>query len=225
MIYLFFGQDNLAVSEKVDEIKKNSGLSQEAASFDYDVFYGHKLEASQLKKALLSLPAMAQERIVLIHSAHKLSPHNKNIIIDFSKTQQDKTILILACDATVAKNAFFTKLKNFSKVVNFSKEYKYNVFDMTKAITARNATEALKILHILFGEDNHPLQVMGGLVWYWGHSRRMLTAQQFKDGLYELGQADLNIKRSRVNSQQAVEIIVVRLVEILQKKPVFSHGL
>jgi DNA polymerase III delta subunit len=59
--------------------------------------------------------------------------------------------------------------------------------------------------------DVHPLQVMGALVWYWGKEGRHLGKERFGRGLKALEEADLNIKRSRLDPQYAVEKLVVEL--------------
>ena len=82
-------------------------------------------------------------------------------------------------------------------------------------MTARNPVEALKILGNLLVEENHPLQIMGGLIWFWGKSRTRLSADQFKKGLMCLQEADLNIKRSRLKPEHTLEVLVVKLSSLI----------
>ena len=88
---------------------------------------------------------------------------------------------------------------------------------MTKKMTSGNGAEALQILNRLYDDGAHPLQIMGGMVWAWGNERSRVSAENFEKGLRELQDADLNIKRSRLNPEQAVEILVVKLASLKQR--------
>lgn len=84
---------------------------------------------------------------------------------------------------------------------------------MTK-IMLRSPAEALKMLTQLLEEGSHPLQILGGLVWFWGKSRERLSPAQFKKGLLALQEADLNIKRSRTRPEHSLEILIVKLASL-----------
>jgi DNA polymerase III delta subunit len=58
---------------------------------------------------------------------------------------------------------------------------------------------------------------MGALVWYWGKEGKTLGQERFERGLKALEEADLNIKRSRLNPQYAVEKLVVELGLLLRR--------
>jgi len=92
-----------------------------------------------------------------------------------------------------------------------------NVFDMTKLITARRSGDALKMLDGFYRDNVHPLKIMGALVWYWGKEGKALGPERFERGLKALEEADLNIKRSRLNPQYAVEKLVVELGLLLNR--------
>ncbi|MBZ0166329.1 MAG: hypothetical protein K8I00_05930, partial [Candidatus Omnitrophica bacterium] len=68
-----------------------------------------------------------------------------------------------------------------------------------------------KLLAVLLRDGTHPLQIMGGLVWIWGRLKNRISADNFQQGLRELQAADLNIKRSRLHPEHAVEILVTKL--------------
>ncbi len=63
----------------------------------------------------------------------------------------------------------------------------------------------------------HPLQIMGALVWYWGKEGKACGKERFERGLKALEEADLNIKRSRLEPQYAVEKLVVELGLLLRR--------
>ena len=214
MTYLFIGPDLPKKDAKIADIKTKFFSDPAAIAFDYEVLYAHKLDGDTLKKSLLSLPHMAPKRLVVIHQGERLKDHNLEIVLEFLSDQPKTTVLVLDYDELDIKSATFTKLKPLTDVTFFGGAKAQNVFDMTRAIGSRNPVDALKILHELLDNNTHPLQIMGGLVWYWGKERERLSAQRFHKGLMVLEEGDLNIKRSRLKPETAIEKVVVELATI-----------
>ena len=107
-------------------------------------------------------------------------------------------------------------LASYAKTLNLGLKKELNVFDITKLMSAKKTTDALKLLHEFYDQGMYPLQMMGALVWYWGKEGRALGAGKFEKGLKALEQADLNIKRSRLLPEYAMEKVVVELVELFR---------
>ncbi|VAX36534.1 hypothetical protein MNBD_UNCLBAC01-79 [hydrothermal vent metagenome] len=213
MIYLLSGEDHFAKEQKIEAIKQSILTTENSRQFDYELLYGNKLNSELLKKTLVALPATATQRVVLIRAVHKLNTHNKELILECVEQEPEHLILILDADEMDARSAFFKKLIAQVKVVRFGQRKKKNVFDMTKVMGAGNMEQTLKILHELMDEGSHPLQLMGGLTWYWGKERNRVSSEKFQHGLRCLQEADLNIKRSRLKPQEAMEVLVVKLME------------
>ena len=210
MTYLFLGEDTASKDLKIGELKNKFLPSADALKFDYEVLYAQKLEPQALKQALISLPILAKERLVVIRECHKLSPPNKDLILAYLRNP-GCCELVLDSDKWDADDSFVRKLGRAVKVTSFKKEAPLNVFNLTRAIAFKKTGEALKILSALLFHGEQPLQIMGGLVWYWKDARRKLSLEQFKKGLLALQEADLNIKRSRLKPEHALEILVVKL--------------
>lgn len=215
MHYFFYGQDYSAKDQKIQEIKEKLLPSQEGIQFDFDQLDGNKLSAEDLKKSLVALPAVLKQRIILIRKIEKLSNQNKDLLISWIKEKHNNCILLLDSDEAETKNAFLSKIASGAQVFSFLLGRVRNVFDMTRSISSRNTAEALKILDELFEEENHPLQVLGGLVWFWGKQKGLIAKNKFEEGLRYLQEADLNIKRSKLKPEYAVEMLVVKLTGIL----------
>ena len=214
MIYFLLGEDLTAKDDKIAAWKQEYLTPPEAHNFDYEVLYVIKCDSLSLKKALVALPAVAQKRVVLLHDCHKLSDRNQELIAEFVLTNHEHLVLILESSQWEAAHSFVKAAqgtKSSVKVVDTGRTAKLNVFDMTRAIAQKKSIEALKILADLFLEGAHPLQIMGGLVWFWGKEKPRMSLLQFEKGLLALGEADLNIKRSRLKPEQAVELLVVKL--------------
>ena len=156
------------------------------------------------------MPAIAQKRLVVVRDIEKLSQHNKDLILTFIASNEESTDLILDTNQVDSKNSFIKKVAKSAKIIRFAFSQKVNVFDMTK-LMMRNPAEAIKILSKLVEDGSHPLQILGGIVWFWGNSRNRLGNEEFKKGLLALQEADLNIKRSRLKAEYAVEIAVTKL--------------
>lgn len=214
MIYFILGEDGARKDLKISELK-NRISSPESLSFDYDVFYGYDLSLSALKKSLLALPAIASQRLILIHACHKLSSHHLAMIHDFACSGQRHAVLILESSEWKADHAFVRKLGSKAKTVEFHSPKPKNVFDMTRIMAMRQPTEALQVLTELFGQGIHPLQILGGLVWFWAQQKPRLGQDKYVRGLRTLQETDFNIKRSRLDPAQAMEVAVVKLCGIL----------
>ena len=123
--------------------------------------------------------------------------------------------MILDSDDDDLGDAFLGKCAKLAEVTSFSKAAPPNVFDVTNALSRRQTMDALGLLTDLLKDGMQPVQVMGVLVWIWGKSRPRLSPQKFKEGLLALEEADLNIKRSRLKPDHALEVVVVKLGSLL----------
>lgn len=214
MIYFLLGEDTAAKDAKITAWKQEYLASPEAHNFDFETLSGIKCDPAVLKKTLIALPAIAKKRIVVLRDCHKLSEYNQKLIVEFAASNHEHLVLVLESSQWEPTSGFVKavhKTKSSAKVVDTPRAAKQNVFDMSRAIGQRKSVEALKILSELDGDGIHPLQIMGGLVWFWGSERPRMSPAKFEKGLLALGEADLNIKRSRLKPQQAIELLVVKL--------------
>ncbi|MCK5259737.1 MAG: hypothetical protein KAJ70_01625 [Candidatus Omnitrophica bacterium] len=212
MIYLLLGEGSSAKDRRINEIKADCLSSDDARKLDYELLHGIKLDPAALRKSLSALPAVAEKRLILIRSIEKLSEHNKEIISDFIQEGCQHAVLVLDSDATALKGGFARDVMSAAEVIRFGRRgKKSDLWDVTGAIEARDSREALKILNTLLKDGDSPLRIMGGLVWFWGSVRNRISADGFKKGLLVLQEADLNIKRSRLKPEYAVEIAVTKL--------------
>jgi DNA polymerase III delta subunit len=217
MIYLFLGDDLPAKDAGIAEIKnKFFKNSQEALNFDFDNLDARELGADTLKQAFLTLPVIIPHRLIILHQVHKLKSADIQVLINFCQKPAKHCDVILESTENTLKGDL-KDLILLSKAVVMVRPEGPNVFDMTKLITANRSNEALKMLDGFYRADVHPLQIMGALVWYWGKEGKLLGKERFERGLKALEEADLNIKRSRLNPQYAVEKLVVELGLLLRR--------
>lgn len=217
MTYLLLGEDSLAKDQKIIGLKEEILPSTDALAFDYESLDGAEVDARALRKALLALPVIGRRRLVVLRSVHKLDAQAKEILLQCVAQKRDDLVLALEAGDTEAANAFMKSLAAHSKVITVQTRKRQNVFDVTNALSARDPVEACAILNNLFSQGDHPLQILGGLVWFWGKSRPRLSGENFRKGLEALQEADLNIKRSRLKPEHGVELLVVKLAGFFGK--------
>lgn len=210
MIYLLKGDDYRAKETKIDELKKKFLVHPDAPRFDFDNLNAEKLAPAELKKSLVSLPAVNPHRLVFIRNIQKANEQNQKILVAFFKEKPEHCIVIGDMSAPSQKG-FITQLAKMGQKLEFGTGKKITVWEMTDQIKARNSKEALRLLSQMIKDGSHPLQIMGGLVWFWGRMKTRIPARNFQQGLQELQIADLNIKRSRLQPDHAVQILVTKL--------------
>ena len=215
MSYLLLGNDRATKDQKIAEFKKKYLSQKDALHFDYQLFWGNKLDPKELKKSLVSLPVISSQRLIIIRQCEKLNDACFEIVTEFLQQKESKTILILDTDEAEVKKIWTSAWKPFVKTGVFALKSGPNVFDVTNAMAAGKSAQALDILNYLLKEDVHPLQIMGGIVWFWGRQKMKLHPQRFKEGLKKLQQTDENIKRSRLQPEHAVEKLVVELTGLM----------
>ena len=210
MVYLFIGEDTSAKDLKFLELKKKF-LPSESVHFDHEFLHAPKLDSPALQKALMGLPVIAEKRLIFIRQCHQLSQHNQDLIAGFIDGHFDHAVLVLDSDEWTEKDSFVKKIIGRCQPVIFKTAKKLNVFEMTQAIEMKKEVEALKMLNDLISFGQHPLQIMGAVVWGWRRLRKHMPAQRFERGLRALKEADLNIKRSRLKPEYALEFLIVKL--------------
>jgi DNA polymerase III delta subunit len=217
MIYLFLGDDGIAKDARILEIKNKFFKSfQEALSFDFDNLDASKLPDDALKKSFLTLPVITSHRLIVLRQVHKLKSTDIQVLLNFCQKPAQYCDVILESTEKMLKSDL-KDLSLYATTELFAKPEGPNVFDMTKLITAGQSGEALKMLNLFYKDNVHPLQIMPALVWYWSKEGRGRGKDVFKRGLQALQEADLNIKRSRLDPQWAVEKVVVELSLLRQR--------
>ena len=161
------------------------------------------------------MPAVAPRRLILIRHIHKLKNDVASALASYCKEATQYCDVIL--ETSMELKGELKDLVSFAKVSNFGFKGELNIFDMTKLMSLKKTTESLKMLYEFYNQGMYPLQMMGALVWYWGKEGRVCGKERFEKGLKALQEADLNIKRSRLNPQYAVEKLVVELGLLRQR--------
>ncbi len=213
MVYLFLGDDLARKDSQIFSLKKAFFKDPQAVVFDHESLDAVTLPVDVLKKSLITLPVLSAKRLVVVRNVHKLKAADIAVLSAFLKKPLGHVDLVLE-SAEVALKGELKGHAASCRTAVFSTASPGNAFDMARLMTAGKAKEALKMLNDLYDHGTHPLQVMGALVWHWGQEGRALGAEKFERGLRALEEADLNIKRTRLKPEYAVEKVVVELMAI-----------
>lgn len=215
MTYLVLGENGEAKEAKIQALKKKLLVTAESRHFDYEVFFGDKIDPRTLQESFLALPTVNPQRVILIRHLELLNDRCREIL-QRAITAEQKTYSLILEAVALERNSFFSRPGNQQiEIIELGKEKKANVFDLTDALTRRNPAQALQILDGLLLEGVHPLQIMGGFVWFWRNYQARLAIARYEKGLLFLQEADLNIKRSRLRPEYALEILLVKLGSLL----------
>lgn len=214
MTYLLLGEDSIAKDQKIAELKAEIFPFADALAFDYESLDGNQIDAKTLQKSLLALPLLNPKRLIVLRGIHKLDAHSKEILLQFVAQKRQDVVVVLEAGDIEPTNAFIKSLAAHAKVIQTQTVKRQNVFDVTNALSARDPVKACAVLNDLFAQGDHPLQIMGGLIWFWGKSRPRLSDENFRQGLAMLQEADLNIKRSRLKPEHSLELLIVKLAGV-----------
>ncbi len=215
MTYLIIGADTRQRETKISELKRQHIPIPDSVSFDYEILYAHRLDPDTLRKALLALPVFSSIRFVLLRECHKLTEHNRGVIREFLAGQPKHLLLVMESEGLKASDRFVKEIKPYAEIVQARVPREVNVFDVTRCMSRGQPAQALKILDGLLSGGAYPLQLLGGLLWFWGECRETLDPEKFQAGLRALQAADLDIKRSRLKPEYSLEVLVTKLCGLM----------
>lgn len=208
MVYLFIGQDSPAKDIELNRIKKEF-LSKELEEFNLDILYAEGLALKGLQEKLLALPVKSSKRILVIKNAQELKKGIEDFIIEWSKKENQNTVLILDIDQQGKKDAFIRSINKNVKILRFKEKAPLNTFDLSHQIGQRRADNALRILSQLIREGERPERILGGLRYSLGAS--IMSAPDVRRRLKLLLNCDIEIKTGGLKPVFALEKLVVNL--------------
>ena len=213
MHYLLLGTDTTLKDAQLSRIKGEAFRDPDAMSLDLEILDGHKLSAEKLKIALVSLPALALQRIVHIQRADRLSKENLALVEDFLKAGHENAVLVLEAESWDARVTAKKNILSLVNAVGSAPAEGANVFDMMDIVAVGNASGVLKALKELMDNDEQPEKLLGGIVWAWSNRiKGRVSRESYKKGLLVLQEADNHLKRSRFPERgYALEVALVKL--------------
>jgi hypothetical protein len=215
MHHLILGGSDIASRDKVlRELKTRFLKSPDALKFDFASLDGHGLDFNDLKAALLTAPAVAECRVILISRAEKLNDRNLELVDHVISDPANPCIIVLEAAVWDRRSALRKGIAEKIKVSG-GREAK-NAFDLFYELSRDRAGVLVRLQELL--EDDAVENILGALRWWWVHKvKGTVPAAGYKKGLLVIQEADERIKLSGLLSrEQTVEVALVKLSLLLK---------
>jgi DNA polymerase III delta subunit len=218
MHYLLLGTDISLKDTQLQKIKREFFPDGDSFRMDCETLDGFKLSTEKLKIALLSLPALAERRLIIVRHAERLSKENLELLEDFLKSTQTHASVVLDAAMWEAKSEARKNILLAVRTIGREEAAGVNVFDMMDLVGRGDVVRALGVLKEVIDRDGEPERVLGGMLWSWSNKvKPRVPAVKYKKGLLILQEADHQLKRVRFPEREyALEIALVRLFYLLK---------
>lgn len=207
-VYLFLGQDSLAKDLKLKSIKQ-SLLNPGTEDFNFDVLYARDLSLKLLQERLLSIPANAAKRIVVIRAAQALKKDLQEFILGYVKKPLAHVVLILDAERYDIRDQFIGRTAKAAQLVRFKDNIEPDTFVLARQINLRKTAYALKTLNQLLDNGEKPEWILGGLRY--ATERDVVHLPEKKKRLKLLLSCDVDIKTGKLKPVFALEKLIISL--------------
>jgi DNA polymerase-3 subunit delta len=116
--YLFSGPEDYLKETAQRRIKKIL-LEPEFSQFNYDLFFGDKIDGRELLNKLLTQPVGAGRRLVVIKAAQRLQPSVKEAIMEYLKNPSPTSCLVLWVPRVDLRKKFYLAVEKAGRSVLF----------------------------------------------------------------------------------------------------------
>lgn len=112
--YLINGQDHLKRDRAISKLKMRLETLGDL-SFNLDTFDGSQSQGSQIIDACSTIPFACEKRLVIVNDADKLSKDAQTEIVEYLKSPNPTTVLLLVADKLSANSKLFKQVVNLDK--------------------------------------------------------------------------------------------------------------
>jgi hypothetical protein len=215
MHHLILGGQDISLRDKLlRELKTKFLKHPDALKFDLTMLDGQGLDFNDLKAALLTAPAIAERRIILISRSEKLNDRNLELIDHVISDPAQPCVLVLEAAAwdrrSVLRKGIADKVK-----VSGGKDKKV-IFNLLDGLPYDPSGVLTGLQDFL--ENDAVENILGGIRWWWvDKAKGKVSAKKYKKGLLEIQEADERIKLSGLlPREQTVEVLLVKLSLLLK---------
>ena len=218
MHYLLLGTDTSLKDTQLQKIKRDIFPDGDSFRMDCETVDGFKLSPEKFKIALMSLPALAERRLIIVRHAERLSKENLELLAEFLKAGHAHASVVLDAVTWEAKSEVRKNILHAVRTIGREDAAGANVFDMMDLVGRGDTSRALKILHEILERDEEPERVLGGILWAWSNKvKPRVQAPKYEKGLLILQEADYQLKRVRFPERgYALEIALVKLSSLIK---------
>ncbi len=215
MHHLILGGSDISLRDRIlRELKTKFLKSPDALKFDFACLDGHGLDFNDLKAALLTAPAVAECRVIVISRAEKLTDKNLELVGHVISDPAKPCVIVLEAATWDRRSALRKGIAEKVKVSG-GKEEK-SMFDLLYDLPRDRAGVLVRLQELL--EDDAVENILGAVRWWWTHKvKGTVPAAGYKKGLLVIQEADERIKLSGLLSrEQTVEVALVKLSLLLR---------
>jgi hypothetical protein len=215
MHHLILDGKDISLRDRIlREVKTISLKTADALKFDLSSLDALDLDFNDLKAALLTVPAIADRRVVLISRAEKLDDRNLELIDHVISDPDKLCVIVLEASNWDRRNVLRKGIAEKVKVSGGREEK--SAFDLLYDLPRDRAGVLVRLQELL--EDDAVENSRGAVRWWWVHKVKGTTpAAKYKKGLLVIQEADERIKLSGLLSrEQAVEVALVKLSLLLK---------
>ena len=206
---------NVPLRDKIlRDLKSRFLKTPDALKFDLSSLDAHGLDFNDLKTALLTVPAVALMRIILISRAEKLNEKCLELIDNVVSAKEPPCVLVIEASSWDRRSVLRKRIADKMKVSGG--DVPANAFDLLYELPRDSAGVLVKLQALL--EDDAVENVLGAVRWWWGHKvKGTIPAARYKKGLLVIQEADQRIKLSgMLLREQTVEVALVKLSLLLK---------
>lgn len=216
LVYLFVGEDLVSMQRKIESLRRQL-LKEILVEFNFEQIWANQISPKQLRESLSRLPLDVPRRILVIKELEKFSSINKRIFFSYLKEPSPSLLVILQANVNdLNKDSFLLKVGGIARTFYFRRQKDLNAFDLSRQIWQKNSSLALKVLSQLLMRKEKPSRILGALVWDWERREgESYFSEDKKEFIWQLFlDTDMDIKRTRVKPEFALELLVIRLASL-----------
>ncbi len=124
-------------------------VDESTRDFNFDIYYGDKLDPQRMAASLGAMPMMAEKRVVLIKRADNMTPTSQKYLAEYVKNPVSSTVLVLLLDGE-GKQAWIKKISNESTLINCNtprgKALEGWIFNAVKELNVEISPEAVDLI-------------------------------------------------------------------------------
>ncbi len=211
---LILGPDVPLRDKALRVLKARFLKTPEALKFDLNYLDAQDLAFQDLKAALLTLPAVAERRVVFVSRAEKLDEQQLELIEQV--IDRDALGCVIVLEAAQWDKRVPARKRLAAKLEVSGGEPKLTAFDLFRDLPRDRAGMLARLGELL--EDEAVENILGALRWWWCHEmKRSIAAVKYKKGLLVIQEADQRIKLSGLLSrEQSIEVALVKLSSLIK---------
>lgn len=160
--YLLSGTEAYFIDE-VETLLTDLLTDESSKSFDYSLFYGKDVDASQVVEAAKRFPMLARHHLVVVREAQHMD-RSLDLIADYLTNFQSKTILVLCYKHKVfdKRKKLYKAANKFGEILESKKLYDNQIIqwiqERVQSITLKVDTLGLQLLVEALGSDLNKIQ-------------------------------------------------------------------